>query len=495
MAEVFISYARSDGDAAERLVKALRAINVTGWRDTADVAAGTSIAASVRDALDKSSAVIVLLSPRALHSEWVQFEIGAAESLRKKIIPVVVSGEDLEQQFPEILKNIAWIDARGRSEGDVTKELEHALAGTSSGTSSAVGDLRKLERDKFVADNAQVQLLGSKDIKAWNAWLKANPDTRPNLRAANLTQADLRDANLNRADLIGANLSQADLRGADLGMADLTQANLWRADLYGAQLSDANLSFADLSWTNLSFANLERANLKEASLVGSNLRETILNEANFGEVLLVATNFANVDLSSSKNLETIRHVGPSEISISTIYRSGGNIPEEFLRGAGVPEFLVLQIKSLAAAPSPIEFYSCFISYSSKDQKFAERLHADLQSNNVRCWFAPADLKLGDKLRTSFDEAIRSSDKLVVLLSENSVISPWVEKEVETAFKKERREKRTVLFPIRLDDAAMETSEAWAADIRRTRHIGDFRDWKNHDLYKKAFDRLLRNLKA
>jgi hypothetical protein len=38
----------------------------------------------------------------------------------------------------------------------------------------------------------------------------------------------------------------------------------------------------------------------------------------------------------------------------------------------------------------------------------------------------------------------------------------------------------VLFPIRLDNGVMETDEAWAADIRRTRHIGDFSEWKNRD---------------
>ena len=53
-------------------------------------------------------------------------------------------------------------------------------------------------------------------------------------------------------------------------------------------------------------------------------------------------------------------------------------------------------------------------------------------------------------------------------------------EVEAAFEKERKQKRTVLFPIRLDDAVMETDEAWAAEIRRTRQIGDFRKWKEHD---------------
>jgi hypothetical protein len=42
---------------------------------------------------------------------------------------------------------------------------------------------------------------------------------------------------------------------------------------------------------------------------------------------------------------------------------------------------------------------------------------------------------------------------------------------------------------------MESEEGWAEDIKRTRHIGDFTCWKNHDDYKKAFDRLLRALKA
>ncbi len=32
---------------------------------------------------------------------------------------------------------------------------------------------------------------------------------------------------------------------------------------------------------------------------------------------------------------------------------------------------------------------------------------------------------------------------------------------------------------------METPKAWAADVRRTRHISDCRDWKDHDPYQKA----------
>ena len=331
-----------------------------------------------------------------------------------------------------------------------------------------------------MADEAQVKLLREKGVEVWNEWRRANPTIQPDLRNASfdemsLRKVDLHDVRLERAGLQGTGLNEADLRNADLSGANLFEANLGRALLVGANLVSAYLFGA----------NLGSAYLFEAKLAG----------ADFSYCTMGATQLGTIDLSQCKGLETVRHYAPSTIGIDTIYRSGGNIPEAFLRRAGVPEPFIGQVKALVAAMSPIEFYSCFISYSSKDQEFAERLHADLRSKNVRCWFAPEDLKIGDRLRPAFDEAIRVHDKLMVLLSENSVSSPWVEKEVETAFEKEHREKRTVLFPIRLDDSVMETNEAWAADIRRGRHIGDFRDWKNHDSYKKAFERLLRDLKA
>jgi hypothetical protein len=159
----------------------------------------------------------------------------------------------------------------------------------------------------------------------------------------------------------------------------------------------------------------------------------------------------------------------------------------------VPEDFITYMRSLTA--QPIQFYSCFISYSSKDQEFADRLHADLQNKGARCWFAPEDLKIGDRFRDRIDESIRLHDKLLLILSENSVSSPWVSDEVEAAIERERREGRIVLFPIKIDEAVMESEQAWAAAIRRMRHIGDFTNWKTHDDYQKAFDRLLRDLRS
>ena len=267
--------------------------------------------------------------------------------------------------------------------------------------------------------------------------------------------------------------------GGNLGFADLSGADLSGADLKGAILRMANLSGANLSGTGLRAANFHEANLSR----------TILTKATLG-----STVFIKVDLSQAVGLETCHHDWESSVGIDTIFKSRGNIPESFLRDAGVPEPFITQMKPLVGAMSPIQFYSCFISYSTKDQEFADRLYADLQSKSVRCWFAPEDLKIGDKFRTRIDESIRVFDKLLLVLSEHSISSPWVG-EVEAAMERERRDGRSVLFPIRLDDAVMESSTAWAASLRRMRHIGDFRKWKDHDEYQKSLTRLIRDLQA
>lgn len=74
-------------------------------------------------------------------------------------------------------------------------------------------------------------------------------------------------------------------------------------------------------------------------------------------------------------------------------------------------------------------------------------------------------------------------------------SGWVEREVNAALAKERKEKRTVLFPVRVDKSVFESPFAWTTEIRHERNIGDFTRWKQHDEYQKAFARLLRDLQT
>ena len=343
-------------------------------------------------------------------------------------------------------------------------------------------------------------------VEVWNQWRREHPIQRrvpyikykrslhelykghPELSGANLSNANLRGALLFTADLRGANLDNADLSHADLQIAHLKNADLIGANLDNADLRDAHLESADLSYAHLNGADLRGAHLNGADLRNADLRGTRLNG-----VHLYSTIFANVDLHSVKGLVEVNHEGPSIVQLHTVQLPKDGSSVHFLRGTGLPDEWIDFYR--ASLMRPIVYHSCFISYSSKNEDFAKRLYSDLQSEGVRCWFAPEDLKIGDKIRTGIDEAIRIHDKLLLVLSENSVGSAWVEKEVETAFDKETKTHNLVLFPVRLDDAVMETDQAWAADIRRQRHIGDFTCWKNHDDYRKAFDRLLRDLKA
>lgn len=190
---------------------------------------------------------------------------------------------------------------------------------------------------------------------------------------------------LGNANLSGVNASRAIFRGAELGSSNFAWANL-----VGADVSNANLLSAALFGVDLGAANLSASNLSDVNFQWANL-----NDADFSGATLRGTNFGDVDLSIAKSLEAVVYSGPSIVGIDTMYKSRGKIPEVFLRGCGVPDEFIVYTRSMVGRT--IEYYSCFISYSTRDQEFADRLYADLQAKGVRCWFAPHDIKSGVKI--------------------------------------------------------------------------------------------------
>jgi uncharacterized protein YjbI with pentapeptide repeats len=312
------------------------------------------------------------------------------------------------------------------------------------------------------------------------------------LSHANLSHADLSQADLSEANLTHANLNSADLNQADLGDAILSHADLTCADLGDAILSDANLSHANLFFANLIVADLSGADFNGADLNLANLNLANLRGADLSQASLARTIFGDVDLTETKGLNECRHRGPSVIDFQTLSRFK-DLPISFLRGCGLPDKFIDYLPSLRG--EAFQFYSCFISYSTKDQTFADRLHADLQNKGVRCWFAPHDLPIGAKTLDAIDAAIRLKDKLLLILSKSSIDSDWVENEVSAAYAEERSRKQVVLVPIRMDNTAMSTTEPWARMLREQRNIGDFRHWRKPAEYQKSLDRLLRDLNA
>jgi hypothetical protein len=55
--------------------------------------------------------------------------------------------------------------------------------------------------------------------------------------------------------------------------------------------------------------------------------------------------------------------------------------------------------------------------------------------------------------------------------------------------------KQILFPLRLDEAVLQSRRAWVRSLRYHRHIADFTGWKQHDTYLEQFERLLSHLKA
>ena len=73
----------------------------------------------------------------------------------------------------------------------------------------------------------------------------------------------------------------------------------------------------------------------------------------------------------------------------------------------------------------------FISYSSADKPVADAICHHLEQNGVRCWIAPRDINSSD-WASSIMDGLRRSDVFVVIISQNSIASPEVTKEVTEA---------------------------------------------------------------
>lgn len=340
-----------------------------------------------------------------------------------------------------------------------------------------------------------LQLLNEgKDI--WNKYRHDEMYDVPDFNGADLSNRDLRGFNFvntffEGAHLMGSNFSRCYMAHSYLKGADFSSAHMIDTNLSKCELIDAKFTGVDLSHTGFSDSNLTGADFQKTRLLRTDFTRAVLKNANFTQASFVGTILSFTDMQKVIGLENCVHEGPSVIDPATLLISG-SLPIRFLRGCGVPDSFVKMLSSDNVVP--IKYHSCFISYSSHDSEFAQRLYDDLQEHGVLCWFAPHDMGIGARIRQTLDDQIRTTDKLLLILSESSVRSHWVEKEVETAFEEEARISGTKLLPIRLDDSVMDTDKAWASDIRRQRNIGNFSLWEEPLGYKRAFEQLLDALK-
>ena len=256
-------------------------------------------------------------------------------------------------------------------------------------------------------------------------------------------------------------------------------------------------------------ADLRRADLRNANLTGADLTYAKLGDMFFG----------NTNLSNTQGLETCSHFAPNILDPGTINLSGG-LPDAFLRGCGYTAWEIEaaklyrrgltqeQITTIGyniislQADDPIQLYSCFISYSGEDEAFTRKLYDRMQNAGIRTWFAREDMRWGKPIFEQLDHAIQRFDKLLLVLTEASMKSGWVEHELRTAIDLQAKDKRRRLFPIRLVD--FEAIQKWRiknlntgrdlADEVRSLYIpDDFTKWEDGAAFERAFDKLRENL--
>ena len=115
--KVFISHAHQDADLAARIAQGLQSNGLEAWDADSNLLPGDNWAAGVGRALEESEAMVVLLTPAAIDSQWVLHEMEyalGAKNYSNRLIPVVVGGRDSlpSTGIPWIVRRMPWIELR-----------------------------------------------------------------------------------------------------------------------------------------------------------------------------------------------------------------------------------------------------------------------------------------------------------------------------------------------------------------------------------------------
>lgn len=122
---VFISYSHSDSDFAERLATQLVRHRTNVWLDKWEMRVGDSLLNRIQDAITDSSALLVILSPNSVKSEWCNKELNAGlirELDEKRVIVLPLLIEDCE--IPLFLKDKMYADFRTNFDKGLAQVVE-----------------------------------------------------------------------------------------------------------------------------------------------------------------------------------------------------------------------------------------------------------------------------------------------------------------------------------------------------------------------------------
>lgn len=91
--------------------------------------------------------------------------------------------------------------------------------------------------------------------------------------------------------------------------------------------------------------------------------------------------------------------------------------------------------------------SIFMSHTSIDKPFVEKLAKDLQRLGIKAWYDKWEIKVGESLLWKIEEGIKVNDYLGIVLSEEAMKSKWVRAELSAAWEKQMEIGKRFILPI------------------------------------------------
>jgi hypothetical protein len=146
----------------------------------------------------------------------------------------------------------------------------------------------------------------------------------------------------------------------------------------------------------------------------------------------------------------------------------------------------------------------FVSYAQADKHIARQVAETLKNAGLRVWIDEWELAAGDSIAARIEEAVASSDILLVLLSPRSVESRWVQSELNAALSRELRDRAITVVPALIEDCVipplladrqfLDLRTDWSHALRRlVDQIGSAPDVDFSRLDSTSFERLVADL--
>ena len=124
----------------------------------------------------------------------------------------------------------------------------------------------------------------------------------------------------------------------------------------------------------------------------------------------------------------------------------------------------------------------FLSHSSQDKPFIRQLAADLSKEGIIVWLDEQQIKVGDSINDKISQGLAESDYFVIALSQHSINSEWVKRELNSAMITEIESKKVHVLPVKISDCQIPV-------LLRDKKHADFTS-----SYKSGLNELIKTLK-